>query len=192
VSSRCSRDRRSGRRSRISRWGVRWSSRRDGKPIRAAARRDCASRSSATSSTATSAVSGPHTCRTSSIMRRTGPPSARRRRRTGGSSIWCSPAEAAMKNIVHFAFCISLGTLALGAAPPAKLTGGNGTLYIGGWPNKILIIDEATEKVAGAIDVATGSPRGMFLSKDRKRFYLVNSLIEQVEIVDVAARKSLD
>ena len=32
----------------------------------------------------------------------------------------------------------------------------------------------------------------MFLSKDRKHFYLVNSLIEQVEIVDVAARKSLD
>ena len=32
--------------------------------------------------------------------------------------------------------------------PPA-LTGGNGTLYIGGWPNKIFIIDEATEKVDG-------------------------------------------
>ena len=97
-----------------------------------------------------------------------------------------------MKNILHFAFCVSLGTLALGAAPPAKLTGGNGTLYIGGWPNKILVIDEATEKVTGAIDVTTGSPRGMFLSKDRKRFYLVNSLIEQVEIIDVAARKSID
>ncbi|PYR64354.1 MAG: hypothetical protein DMF91_00630 [Acidobacteria bacterium] len=97
-----------------------------------------------------------------------------------------------MKNILHVAFCISLAALALGAAPPAKLTGGNGTLYIGGWPNKILVIDEATEKVTGAIDVTTGSPRGMFLSKDRKRFYLVNSLIEQVEIIDVAARKSID
>ena len=43
--------------------------------------------------------------------------------------------------------------LLVGAAPRDKLTGGNGTLYIGGWPNKIFIIDEATEKVTGAIDV---------------------------------------
>jgi DNA-binding beta-propeller fold protein YncE len=97
-----------------------------------------------------------------------------------------------MKSILHVAFCVSAALVALGAAPPAKLTGGNGTLYIGGWPNKIFVIDEATEKVTGAIDVTTGSPRGMFLSKDRKRFYLVNSMSEQVEIIDVAARKSLD
>jgi DNA-binding beta-propeller fold protein YncE len=82
--------------------------------------------------------------------------------------------------------------LALAAAPPAKLTGGAGTLYIGGWPNKIFVIDEATEKITGAIDVTTGEPRGMFLSKDRKRFYLVNSLSQQVEIIDVAGRKSID
>ena len=97
-----------------------------------------------------------------------------------------------MKSILHFACCISVTLVALGAAPPAKLTGGNGTLYIGGWPNKIFVIDEATEKIAGTIDVTTCSPKGMFLSKDRKRFYLVNSMSEQVEIIDVAARKSLD
>jgi DNA-binding beta-propeller fold protein YncE len=94
-----------------------------------------------------------------------------------------------MKSILHLAFCICVVTFA--AAPP-KLTGGNGTLYVGGWPNKIFVIDEAAEKVTGAIDVATGGPRGMVLSKDRKRFYLVNSLSEHVEIIDVAARKSID
>jgi len=97
-----------------------------------------------------------------------------------------------MKNILHCALCMSLAALALAAAPPAKLTGGNGTLYVGGWPNKIFVIDEATEKVTGAIDVTTGSPKGMTLTKDRKRFYLVNALSEQVEIIDIAARKSID
>jgi len=48
--------------------------------------------------------------------------------------------------------------LAGAGAAPAKLTGGNGTLYIGGWPNKIFIIDEATEKIAGTIDVTTAGP----------------------------------
>ena len=84
-----------------------------------------------------------------------------------------------------------------GAAPPAKLTAGNGTLYIGGWPNRIFVIDEATEKVTGTIEVTTagppkgGPPRSMVLSKDKKRFYLTNSL-EEVEILDVASRKSID
>jgi hypothetical protein len=98
-----------------------------------------------------------------------------------------------MKNIWHGVLCLCLaaGAAAL-AAPPAKLTGGNGTLYIGGWPNKIFIIDEATEKITGAIDVMTGSPRAMTLTKDRRRFYLVNSMSEQVEIIDIAARKSIE
>jgi hypothetical protein len=82
------------------------------------------------------------------------------------------------------AFCI--------AAAPPKLIGGNGTLYIGGWPNKIFVIDEATEKVTGTIEVASGDPTRMVLSKDRKRFYLVNAVAEQVEIIDIASRKSVD
>jgi len=78
------------------------------------------------------------------------------------------------------------------AAVPVKLAGGNGTLYIGGWPNKIYVVDEATEKVAGTIDVTTGAPKGLTLSKDKKRFYLINSLSEEVEIIDIASRKSVD
>jgi hypothetical protein len=82
--------------------------------------------------------------------------------------------------------------LLVGAAPATKLTGGTGTLYIGGWPNKIFVVDEATEKVAGAIDVATGAPKGLTLSKDKKHFYLVNSVSEEVEILDIATKKSID
>jgi len=78
------------------------------------------------------------------------------------------------------------------AAAPAKLIGGNGTLYIGGWPNKIFIVDEATEKVTGSIDVTTGDPTRMIMSRDRKRFYLVNAPGESVEIIDINARRSID
>ena len=83
------------------------------------------------------------------------------------------------------------------SAATAKLTGGNGTMYIGGWPNRIFVIDEATEKVTGTIEVTTagppkgGPPRSMVLSKNKKRFYLTNSL-EDVEILDIATRKSID
>jgi hypothetical protein len=77
-------------------------------------------------------------------------------------------------------------------APRAGLIGGNGTLYVGAWPNKIFAIDEATEKVTGTIDVASGVPTRLLLSKDHKRFYLVNSLDEQVEIIDLARRTSID
>jgi hypothetical protein len=91
------------------------------------------------------------------------------------------------------AIIVALGvTAALLAAPAVKLTGGNGTLYIGGWPNKIYVIDEATEKITGAIDVATGDPTRMVLSRDKRRLYVVNSLSDQVELIDIASRKSVD
>jgi len=90
--------------------------------------------------------------------------------------------------------CAAVGVgLNLSAAPPPpKLTGGNGTLYIGGYPNKVFIIDEATQKVSGAMEMTTGLPRGGVLSNDGKRFYFANINNEQVEIFDVASRKSLD
>src|SRR5690349_22055707 len=96
-----------------------------------------------------------------------------------------------MKRIVACgAAAASLGLFA--AATPVKLTGGNGTLYIGGWPNKIFIVDEATEKVTGSIDATTGDPTRMIMSRDRKRFYLVNAPGESVEIIDINARRSID
>ena len=95
-----------------------------------------------------------------------------------------------MKRLI--AAAVAAAAAASFAAAPAKLVGGSGTLYIGGWPNKVFVIDEATEKITGAIDVATGDPTRMVMSHDRKRFYLVNAPAESVEIIDIAARKSID
>jgi hypothetical protein len=88
----------------------------------------------------------------------------------------------------------ALFLLLVSALLPAadKITGGNGTLYVGGRPNKILILDEATEKVTGEIELKTGAPGGMSLSQDRKRFYVRNIALEDMEIVDIAQRKVID
>jgi len=79
--------------------------------------------------------------------------------------------------------------------PPAvesRLTGGDGTLYIGGYPNLIWIIDEATEKVVGTIHTKGGIPRRLGLTRDRKLFYIIDATQEVVEIVDIASKTTLD
>jgi hypothetical protein len=73
-----------------------------------------------------------------------------------------------------------------------RLTGGNGTLYIGGYPNLLWIIDEATEKVVGTVHTKGGIPRRLNLTRDKKLFYIVDATQEVVEIVDVASRTTLD
>ena len=76
------------------------------------------------------------------------------------------------------------------AAPP--LTGGNGTLYIGGYPNVIWIIDEATEKVVGTLQTKSGIPRRLTLSRDQKRFYNIDATNEFVEVLDIVSKTTVD
>jgi DNA-binding beta-propeller fold protein YncE len=73
-----------------------------------------------------------------------------------------------------------------------RRTGGHGTLYLGGYPNLIWIIDEATERVTDTIKLQTGIPRRLALSHDRTRFYVTDATTEHVEIVDIASRKTID
>jgi hypothetical protein len=73
-----------------------------------------------------------------------------------------------------------------------RIPAGNGTLIVGGRPNRIFFIDEATEKVAGEITCKVGTPTGMILSVDRKRLYLESIAFEDVEILDVEKRQSID
>jgi len=77
-----------------------------------------------------------------------------------------------------------------GDAP--RVSAGNGTLIIGSYPKQYWIIDEATEKVVGTIPFQSGIPRRTSLSRDRKRFYTIEAGMEKVEIVDIAARKTID
>jgi hypothetical protein len=74
---------------------------------------------------------------------------------------------------------------------PPRPSGGNGTLYIGGYPNLIWIIDEATEKIIGTIRTK-GIPRRLGLTRDRQRFYIVDATTEVVDVVDIASRATRD
>ena len=88
----------------------------------------------------------------------------------------------------------ALGAAWVSAQSAQPLAGGSGTLYIGAWPNRIFVIDEATEQVSGTItmQVAGTAPGALRLSKDRKRFYVLNTNLEDLEVVDIAGRKSVD
>ena len=73
-----------------------------------------------------------------------------------------------------------------------RVSAGNGTLIIGSYPKQFWIIDEATEKVVGTIPFKSGIPRRTTISRDRKRFYTIEAGMEKVEILDIAARKTID
>lgn len=99
--------------------------------------------------------------------------------------------------LVTAACLIGVAASPLEAQRPARSAtgigaGGNALLYIGTYGGTIEIFDEATEKRVGDIKLRTGIPRSAILSSDRKKFYVLDSTYEHIEIVDIASRQSLD
>lgn len=95
-------------------------------------------------------------------------------------------------------FAAVVGLFALGALPqaqragrPLTLNGGNQLLYIGTYAGNVQIFDEATEKQIGEITLKTGIPRSLILSFDKTKFYVLDSTLEKIEVVDIASRSSL-
>src|SRR6267378_5461606 len=74
------------------------------------------------------------------------------------------------------------------AAEKPKVVAGNGTLIVGTYPDKFWIIDEATEKIVGSIPFKSGIPRRTTISRDRKRFYVIEAALEKLEVVDIPTR----
>lgn len=98
-----------------------------------------------------------------------------------------------MKTILAAIIAAAASVLVAAQGRAARpLTGGTGTLYVGTYAAKVTIIDEATEKVAGEIPLQTGIPRTLQLSHDRTRFHVLDSTFQQIEIVDIASRKTLN
>jgi hypothetical protein len=87
----------------------------------------------------------------------------------------------------------SMVTSATAAAPPSPdASGGNGTLYLASYAKRLTVIDEASERVAAEIPLKNGLAWTMRLSADRTRFYVQSADSEQFEVIDVAARQSID
>lgn len=93
--------------------------------------------------------------------------------------------------ITAVAALVALAIAAPGAQNGPRPTAGDGLLYIGGYPNHIWIIDEATEKMVGTIQAKSGIPRRLGLSRDRTRFYVVDATSEAVEVIDIANRSTI-
>ena len=69
--------------------------------------------------------------------------------------------------------------------------GGDHLLYIGTYDGSIHIIDEATEQKVGGIKLQTGIPRSLTLSQSRSKFYVLDSTLEKIEVVDIPTRTSM-
>lgn len=89
-----------------------------------------------------------------------------------------------------------LGVVTTHAQRPARFgapiaAGGDHLLYIGTYDGSIHIIDEATEQKIGDIKLKTGIPRSLTLSQSRTRFYVLDSTLEKVEVVDIPTRTTV-
>jgi WD40 repeat protein len=65
-------------------------------------------------------------------------------------------------------------------------------LYVGTYAGNVQIFDEASEKQIGEIKLKTGIPRSLVLSFNKQHFYVLDSTLEKIEIVDIASRTTLD
>jgi hypothetical protein len=90
-----------------------------------------------------------------------------------------------------FAIVLAVGSSSFVNSSP-KLTGGAGTIYVGSYNKRMVVIDEATEKVTTEIPLTTGIPWTAHLSQDATRLYVENADQQHFEVVDIATRKSID
>lgn len=74
---------------------------------------------------------------------------------------------------------------------PVSPSGGDHLMYIGTYAGSIQIFDEATEAMTGEIKLQTGIPRSLTLSQSRSKFYVLDSTLEKIEIVDIPTRTTL-
>lgn len=63
------------------------------------------------------------------------------------------------------------------------------TLFLGGYPDSILVFDESKGQIVDRIKLATGLPVSMRLSPDRKTIYVTTLDHSGIEVIDVATRK---
>ena len=69
---------------------------------------------------------------------------------------------------------------------------GDGTLYVGSFPDHFSVIDEASSTIVGKIPFKSGIPRRTVVTRDRARFYTLEADMEIVEILDIASRSTVD
>lgn len=80
-----------------------------------------------------------------------------------------------------FALLVLSGALARGAS-----------LYMGAYPNAVIIFDEAKGQIVDRIPLTTGLPTSLRLSVDKKKIYVTTNDHSGIEVIDVATRKVIN
>ena len=70
-------------------------------------------------------------------------------------------------------------------------TASAGTIFLPGYPDRILVIDEASQRVIDKIPSQIGIPTGVTRSYDRKKIYVTSNDNDGVEVIDIASHKVL-
>jgi DNA-binding beta-propeller fold protein YncE len=79
--------------------------------------------------------------------------------------------------------------IAAALAALATLPASAATLFMGSYPDQLLIFDEGKAAVTGKLKLDTGLPTSMVLSDDGKRIYVTTITTSGIEVVDTATRK---
>jgi hypothetical protein len=68
-------------------------------------------------------------------------------------------------------------------------TASAGTLFIGSYPARVLVLDEASGQIVDRIPLTTGTPMGLRASADLKKIYVTTIDHNGLEVIDVTTRK---
>ncbi len=71
----------------------------------------------------------------------------------------------------------------------ASVTANAGLLFVGGYPDKVMVIDEAQGKIVEMIKLSTGLPTSLRMSYDKKSIYVTTNDHAGMEVIDIATRK---
>ena len=67
-----------------------------------------------------------------------------------------------------------------------------GTIYLGAYPNSVIVFDEAKGQIVDRIHLTTGLPTSLRLSQDRKKIYVTTNDHSGIEVIDIATRKVIN
>lgn len=84
------------------------------------------------------------------------------------------------------ALAFAAAALGLAGAAPAS------TLFLGSYPDTLLIFDEGKGAVTGRIKLASGLPTSMQLSDDGKRIYVTTITTSGIEVIDTATHRVIN
>lgn len=65
-------------------------------------------------------------------------------------------------------------------------------LYLGTWPNQILVVDESTYQVVNRIELKTDVPRNLVLTQDKTKLIVSTLKDTGIEVVDLAKGQVID